>query len=163
MLSPPSHACPIDSERSRRKIFFYYLYQVYRVAHESRGAKAQRLPPGKLSETHRELRARRHYRLIDKNRNHPDPTSQRGLDLNPHVVIRIIDTTLSARPGEFEPRWTNKRKEHVTRFNCHPDRIGEFVTRVDRIHVDEDFRLGEVPLQALVEPGGRPGILGAAV
>ena len=85
-----------------------------------------------------------HGRPVDKDRDDANATLERGLNLDPHEIVRIVEPR---RPSfsAGNPVPSNDRDKRVTRADAIGQDIEPINAKVDIVDVEEDI----VPLQSL--------------
>jgi hypothetical protein len=72
-------------------------------------------------------------------RDHLDPARQGRLDLQPHEVFGIVESTLPVHVGDRQPLGADQRQQHVTGSHRGGDHLDEVVAGLDRVDVLEDL------------------------
>jgi hypothetical protein len=116
-----------------------------------------------LLQRRRQLRGRRHDRVLDQDGDHDDVRArQRGLDLEPDEVAGILQPRGAVGTGDRRPARADHREEHVARAGRPRDLVDEVDPRA-HLHVPEDRVLPEAVREVVVEPSRRAGGVLAAV
>src|SRR6266542_441142 len=85
-------------------------------------------------------------------------SSARGiLDLQPHEVIGVIETTPPMLVGDRQPLIADQRQQHVAGPDCSGDHLDEVVAQLDRVDVLEDLAAAEAVSEPVEQPAGRVG------
>jgi hypothetical protein len=121
------------------------------------GAQFQGLPACQRGEAGRQLVGVRHPRPFDQDRDDADVAGQRGLDLQAHEVVGVVQASLSVLVGDREPLLTDQRQEHVAGADRGGDLLDEVVAESDRVDVFEDLVAAVAVGESVEQPASLPG------
>jgi hypothetical protein len=94
------------------------------------------------------------HRRAGQDRDHSHPGLQRRLDLQPHDVVRVIETAVPSVVDDRKPAVADHHEQHVARLDRLADRLGEVGARWDRVDVLEHPLGAERLRHDPVEPVG---------
>jgi hypothetical protein len=98
----------------------------------------------------------RHDRPAHQHRNHAHAALERGRDLEPHEIVRIVEAALAGRILRIEPPRPDQREQHRTGTDRLADRVDEVRTGFDGFDVTPDLIAREGLLQVVGETTRMP-------
>jgi hypothetical protein len=124
-----------------------------------------RVQAGDTCQRCRQLIPFRHGRSTHECRDDADVTSEARLDLEPDVVIGVVESATSLGISCGEPGFADQGDQDVAATDCAVDRIGEVAPGLVRVEVPEDLlRLAPARSQRVVQKARiRPAVVASVV
>src|SRR5271165_4855718 len=118
------------------------------------------LPASEFVDACRQILALRQDRAVDQDGNHANAAIERGLDLNAHEVVRIVETAFLVRVGARQPSFSDDGDERVASADTLGKRVDEIEAGRDAVDIEKDVLASKAAGQTIVYPPGEAaGIL----
>ncbi len=120
-------------------------------------AKLERVPAGERGEILGQIGFRRHGRAIDQHGDHRDVALQRRGDLDPHIVVRVVEPPLPLAVCGGQPMRADDGEHRVALGDLRVELLDEIEPWLDGIDIDEELAAREAAREMIVKPPGDAG------
>ena len=119
--------------------------------------------PGQTIDAVGQAFSRRHFGIADQDRNHPLVLLQGGFDLDPHVILGMVDATAAAVVACVDPVRADHREQD--RALGHPilDYFDKVLARLDAVDVEEQTVGIESLVQRVKQSSRTAGIVASPI